>query len=136
MLPCPLKETLLSQYPQQWMGTIYTTRFFVHEKFWNMHGTLKINLYIIQWWKVIPWKFHGWDFYMNMLWNFYGNIFVYETFTFHIWPKMNIAWILCETCMKLIVHFIHKKPVVIIYQLITLATVISSMRKGVATKRG
>ena len=91
MLPCPLKETLLSQYPQQWMGTIYTTRFFVHEKFWNMHGTLKINLYILQWWKVIPWKFHGWDFYMNMLWNFYVNIFVYETFTFHIWPKMNIV---------------------------------------------
>ena len=43
---------------------------------------------------------------------------------------------LCETCMKLIVHFIHKKPVVIIYQLLALATVIFSMRKGVATISG
>ena len=25
---------------------------------------------------------------------------------------MNIAWILCETCMKLNAHFIHKKLVV------------------------
>ena len=28
---------------------------------------------------------------------------------FHTRPKMNIAWILCETCMKLNAHFIHKK---------------------------
>ena len=25
---------------------------------------------------------------------------------------MNIAWILCETCMKLYAHFIHKKSIV------------------------
>ena len=50
------------------------------------------------------------NFYMNMLWIFYGKISVYETLTFHIYQNMKFIWILYEICITLTTHFMHKKP--------------------------